>query len=185
MAKRSTGRFPREERDFYITPFEAVPPLIPHLDPGVTFAEPCAGNGALVRHLTQLGILCERASDVLPQVVGIVQEDVFQSTYTPRLFITNPPWDREILHPLIEWLICFAPCWLLFDADWAHTGQAHDLMWRYCVKHVAVGRVKWFADTKHSGKDNCAWYLFDRSKTPGPAQFYPKVPTEKRRKKRR
>jgi hypothetical protein len=27
----------------------------------------------------------------------------------------------------------------------------------------AVGRVRWIPDSKHDGKDNAAWYLFDQS----------------------
>jgi hypothetical protein len=40
------------------------------------------------------------------------------------MFITNPPWDRKVLHPLIEHLSSIAPTWLLFDADWMHTKQS-------------------------------------------------------------
>ena len=50
MGKRSN--FERIERDFYPTPFEAVEPLIPHLPDKFTFAEPCAGDGSLTRHLS-------------------------------------------------------------------------------------------------------------------------------------
>jgi len=47
--KRSA--FERSEADFYPTPRAAVVSLIPHL-PGIhSFAEPCAGDGASVRHL--------------------------------------------------------------------------------------------------------------------------------------
>jgi hypothetical protein len=49
MGKRSS--FERREADFYPTPRVAVVPLIPHLRCIKTFAEPCAGDGALVRHL--------------------------------------------------------------------------------------------------------------------------------------
>jgi hypothetical protein len=44
-------RFERIPRDFYPTPLAAVPPLIAHLRGIRTFAEPCAGNDDLVRHL--------------------------------------------------------------------------------------------------------------------------------------
>ena len=53
----------------------------------------------------------------------------------------------------------FRPTWLLFDADWAHTKQARPYL-KYCDKIVSVGRVKWIPDSKMTGKDNCAWYLF-------------------------
>jgi hypothetical protein len=51
MSKRSN--FERREADFYPTPANAVLPLIPYLRVnGIqTFAEPCCGQGDLVRHL--------------------------------------------------------------------------------------------------------------------------------------
>ena len=41
-----------------------------------------------------------------------------------------------------------------------HTKQSRDYL-QFCRKIVSVGRVKWIPDSKHTGKDNCAWYLFD------------------------
>jgi hypothetical protein len=46
MGKRST--FPRIPQDSYPTPAEAVAPLLPHLEPGSRFFEPCAGEGWLM-----------------------------------------------------------------------------------------------------------------------------------------
>ena len=37
-----------------------------------------------------------------------------------------------------------------------------------CSHIVSVGRVKWIADTPHTGKDNCAWYRFDCDHSGGP-----------------
>ena len=54
MGKRSN--FERREADFYPTPRAAVVPLIPYLRCIRSFAEPCAGNGALVRHLEEFGL---------------------------------------------------------------------------------------------------------------------------------
>jgi hypothetical protein len=62
MGKRSS--FERIPRDFYPTPFEAVPPLIPYLRGIKTFAEPCAGDGALVRHLEEFGLRCVYSGDI-------------------------------------------------------------------------------------------------------------------------
>lgn len=172
MGKRSTGQFERQVRDFYVTPPEAVVPLIPHLEPGMTYGEPCVGNGALVTHLQTHGVFCEYASDILPQVSWALWQDVLTITHRPQRWITNPPWRRDILHPLIIHLSDLAPTFLLFDADWAHTKQARTLMRERCVKVVSVGRVKWIADTKHTGKDNCCWFLFSARKTPGPTLFF-------------
>ena len=46
---------------FYPTPAAAVPPLILHLRGVRTFAEPCCGDGALVRHPEARGLRCSTA----------------------------------------------------------------------------------------------------------------------------
>ena len=62
MGKRSN--FERRPADFYPTPRAAVMPLIPHLRGIRSFAEPCAGDGALVRHLEEFGLRCVYAGDI-------------------------------------------------------------------------------------------------------------------------
>ena len=161
MGKRSD--FERKPRDFYPTPFAAVEPLVKHLTQGFTFAEPCAGDGQLCRHLEYFGGICMWASDIEPQLGGIHKNDfseigddeVLESNY----IITNPPWNRSLLHPMIEHFIKLRPTWLLFDADWAHTKQSAPYI-KHCGEIISVGRIKWFGNM--TGKDNCAWYLFDR-----------------------
>lgn len=161
MGKRSN--FKRVERDFYPTPEAAVLPLIPHLQLYVSYDEPCAGNGQLADILDSHGMRGRSLTDICPQRDDISKLDVFDKTNVDvNYFITNPPWDRKILHPLIIHLSDLAPTWLLFDADWAHTKQSTEYMDR-CVKIVSVGRVKWIPDSKMTGKDNCAWYLFDKN----------------------
>lgn len=158
MGKRSS--FDRIERDFYPTPAEAVAPLLLHLPRSVRFCEPCAGNGALIDHLTAAGHICAGAWDIAPQ-----RDDIDQHDATTRLignidcFITNPPWSRPDLHRLIMHLSMQHPTWLLFDADWIHTRQSAPYV-RFLRKIVSVGRVKWIADSPFTGKDNCAWHLF-------------------------
>ena len=160
MGKRSN--FERRERNFYPTPVEAVEPLFPFLLPGTAFEEPCAGDGALVDHLEGAGFFCTYSCDIEPERPDIATFNAFDiKTTAADLFITNPPWDREILHPLITHLSDIAPAWLLFDADWMHTKQSAPYMDR-CAEIVSVGRVKWIPDSKMTGKDNCAWYLFDK-----------------------
>jgi len=157
MGKRSN--FKRKKRDFYSTPIEAVEPLIKHLSQDFTFAEPCAGNGALCRHLEYYGGNCLWASDIEPQHEGIIKKDFTEvQNIKSEYVITNPPWDRNILHPLIDFFRVKKPTWLLFDADWMHTKQAIPFMVS-CKKIISIGRVKWFGNT--TGKDNCVWGLFD------------------------
>jgi hypothetical protein len=62
MGKRSN--FERGEADFYPTPRAAVVPQIPHLRGIHSFAEPCAGDGALVGHMESFGFRCVYALGV-------------------------------------------------------------------------------------------------------------------------
>lgn len=168
MGKRSD--FARIPRDAYDTPREAILPLLPHLAPGTRFCEPCAGRGALLDVLVEAGHVCARARDIEPRRDDIERKDAL-TTMTGNIdcFITNPPWDRKFLHPLIAFLSEQAPAWLLFDADWVHTVQATPYLLRL-RKIVSVGRVKWIPDSKFTGKDNCCWHLFDARYRPA-AQF--------------
>lgn len=173
MGKRSD--FERNPRDYYPTPYEAVIPLIPHIvaplrpmNTPANFIEPCAGDGRLIRHLEKHGHKCVYACDIEPQAEGIEKRDIFTAGSGDMFFtgalppcdliITNPPWERDTLHKMIELFVDHAPTWLLFDSDWANTTQAtpyEDL----CKEIVSVGRVSWMGNGV-SGMDNCSWYLF-------------------------
>jgi hypothetical protein len=169
MGKRSS--FERRPRDFYPTPREAVLPLLPHLKPRTRYCEPCAGDGALIDHLAAFGHVCARARDIEPRRDDIDCKDAL-TTLTGNIdcFITNPPWGRVVLHPLIGHLSDQAPTWLLFDADWIHTRQATHYVNRL-RKIVSVGRIKWIPDSPFTGKDNCAWHLFGKPRS-DPAVFF-------------
>jgi len=160
MGKRST--FARRKNDLYETwDPRAVAALLPYLAPGTRFVEPCAGAGALLDQLTAAGHVCARAWDIDPKRDDIEEGDALQMLVgNIDRFITNPPWTREILHPLIVHLSNQAPTWLLFDSDWKHTKQAREFMPR-CRKIVSVGRLRWIRGTTDDAKDNCSWYLFD------------------------
>ena len=97
--------------------------------------------------------------------------DIEDAEENVDFFITNPPWSRDILHPMIMHLSAIRPTWLLFDADWMHTKQAAPYL-PYCKKIVSVGRVKWIPKSPHSGMDNCAWYLFDADAGQRSIDFY-------------
>lgn len=167
MGKRSN--FKRNKGDYYKTPYEAVLPLLPHLRTQEQFCEPCAGDGRLIRHLEKRGHQCVAAWDIEER--GIEKIEIRDAT-TAQMdgitsFITNPPWTRTILHPIILNLSSQHPTWLLFDADWAHTLQA-DSLWQRCSMIVAIGRIKWIEDSPFTGKDNCCWYRFDPGHNDGP-----------------
>jgi hypothetical protein len=165
MGKRS-DKFERAPRDFYPTPASAVQPLLQHLPDVVQFDEPCAGDGALVRHLEEVGHSLTSASDIQPMAQGISKRDALSiSQCHSDMFITNPPWPEpnrrgDPTLAILVHLSTLAPLWVLLPADFAHNRYFAEVGSR-CQKIVSVGRVKWIAGTKHSGKDNAAWYLFD------------------------
>lgn len=179
MGKRSS--FERVARDFYPTPMSAVVPLVSHLPPNCQFWEACAGDGALVYNLEAQGADCVYASDIHPEkgsgYRSIYKRDALAVKESALrdcdYIITNPPWDRKILHPMIKHFSALRPTWLLFDADWMHTKQSAPFM-PWLKKVVSVGRVKWIPDSKMTGKDNCAWHLFDQNAI-GPTQFFGRI----------
>jgi hypothetical protein len=171
MGKRS--EFERKPRDYYPTPRAAVAPLIPHLPTmHFTYHEPCAGDYRLVQHIASLApqSICLDASDIHPASDAVRQYDALSLTRCAGgMFITNPPWDRKVLHPIITNLSSIAPFWALIDADWMHTIQAGPYM-KHCMRIVSIGRVKWIEGSVSVDKENCCWYLFDAAWT-GQTEF--------------
>jgi hypothetical protein len=173
LGKRSS--FERRDRDFYSTPEAAVLPLIPHLPYGAMFIEPCAGDGRLVRHLEKHGMSCLWAFDIEPQHEDVDQRDALDGDSicgadpSADFIITNPPWRRDLMHPMIETFRAERPTWLLHDADWLFTKQAAPFL-PYIRKIVTVGRVKWIEDSKMSGKTDAVWSLHTAQK--GPTLFF-------------
>ena len=165
MGKRSN--FKRANKDYYKTPEHAVLPLLPHIENINNYIEPCAGDGQLIDILAKYGKTCVLAFDIEPKADKIIKHDIFDAEIFNSDIITNPPWDRKILHPILDKIINNKRdinCWLLFDSDWMYTKQSSEYV-KYCHKIVSVGRVKWFPESKMTGKDNCAWYLFKNTKT--------------------
>ncbi len=168
MGKRSN--FKRIEKDNYATPREAILPVLPFLRRDIVYYEPCCGDKKLVQHFAPEGVHFVGYSDI--------ELDARTTNYSflPGIplhsveFITNPPWSRDILHPIIENLSSQANTWLLFDSDWMHTRQSSELIKR-CATIVSVGRVKWIPDSKMTGKDNACWYYFLPNYSGGPHFF--------------
>lgn len=164
MGKRSN--FERIEKDKYDTVDpRAVPPLIPHLRQ-YQYIEPCAGKGLLIDQLTRNGCECVYACDTDPDGIGIDQQDALTIIGIKHQIITNPPWKRKLLHPLISHFITLGvDVWLLFDAGWAYTEQAAPFM-QNCHNIIVVPRLQWIPGSDFSAQDDCAWYLFRSYKNP-------------------
>lgn len=165
MGKRST--FPRRLHDAYQT-FDPRPvrQLMPHLAGVRTFAEPCAGEGRLVEHLTGFGLACTYSGDILTGQDALAL--TAEQAGNPDVYITNPPWTRQLLYPLILHLQQLGPTWLLLDADWASNVEAAPYLARTCSHILPVGRVQWMPGSGSTGKDNAAWYRFHAQHRDGP-----------------
>lgn len=182
MGKRSN--FKRKKADSYHTWDErAVKPLAKHLDPRCRYIEPCAGNGDLLRLLSQLTeAKCVLAFDkykaknynVPYKVVAqnpqrkrdaLTLDDRDIKRTKANAIITNPPWTREIMHAMIEHFCSLGvEVWLLFDADWLYTEQSSYYVSHYLMEVVPVGRVKWVRNSKYDAMDSVAWYRFSGNK---------------------
>ena len=138
-------------------------PLIPYLGGIRSFAEPCAGDGALVRHLEGFGLRCVYSGDIRTGQDALALDHYGAIDAT----ITNPPYTRDLMHELIVHFQRIAPTWLLIDFDWASTKQAAPYL-PYCSDIVILPRLKWFEGTSDTGKDNHAWYRFDSRHSGGP-----------------
>jgi hypothetical protein len=164
MGKRSD--FTRRKADAYqtIDP-KAVRILLPHLKQRRirTFAEPCIGQGHLAQQLVEAGLVCVLGSDI----EGGIDALTLPNFNKADAIITNPPWTRRLLHPLILHFQKHAPTWLLFDADWAHNKRSYPYLLQ-CTDIVSVGRLRWIEGTTQTGKDNAAWYRFDTHHNGGP-----------------
>ena len=170
MGKRSD--FKRIKKDFYPTPYEAVVPLFQHLSTNKTYHEPCAGNGALINHLEDHYFTVKGKGDIEPQRNDIYRIDAMDlNKCCGDAFVTNPPYQWDVLEPILEHLCKLAPAWLLLPADMMHNKRMLKHM-KHCVTIQSIGRVKWF-DNK-SGMENSAWYLFDK-KHKDLTRFYGRV----------
>lgn len=170
-------------RDIWDTPPEAMPSLLRHLPRKIGFYEPCAGAGALVRHLLEAEHYCLSASDIEPRNSIVLKREAieaindlkypdFNESYS-EFIITNPPFSREsmgFLRELIKTCAHKRQSWFLLPFAFAANVQNANLMRNYCCKVVTIGRLKWVPDTPHKEGRDMAWFLF--------SYFSPKLPIE-------
>lgn len=178
MSKRSGKKFKRIDKDLYSTiDPRAYPPLAPFLwrDRISTFIDPCAGWGHMVGGIGRMGPECVGRFDILPRYRGVEKVDATALEMChlrgADAIITNPPWSKQLLHPLIDRFATLQQTWLLFYSDWAYTSQASQLM-RFCTDIVPVGRLYWIPGTFVNGRDNVSWYRFDKRQEASDALFH-------------
>lgn len=189
MAKSSP--FPNAPRDLYQTQACGVAPLIGQLTRHghMRVVDPCAGAGniafylAALRALTPHDVEAVGQYDVRPLAPHIEQMDArhMSSSHVAGAdaFVTNPPWSRRLLDPLMAHLYGLAPTWLLLPLDHAANAWFAPHM-EHCLEVHPTPRLRWFEPTV--GHDdvytrNTAWFLFDAEAEGGTMIF----PARKRR----
>lgn len=167
-----TKRNPSTNRhDLWSTPPKAIDPVLPYLE-GRRFAEPCCGDGWLAEYLTANSFECHYCGDISKGQDALL----WKPQPLVEFIITNPPWTRSLMHPLITHLVSFGlPVWLLIDADWMHTKQASKFLYDFCTQIISIGRVRWMPGTAMDGFDNACWYEFRREgSNPFNIEFIPR-----------
>jgi hypothetical protein len=166
MSKRSD--FEKVPKDFYpTTDPKAIPPKLVKFIRGKSYAEPCYGEGDLEDLLMDVAT-CRWRSDIRETVgsskvvdaMCLSKEDIARCDY----IITNPPFSRDVLLPLIDHFVSMKPTWLLLPAGYMNNIYFGPYM-RKCSKVVSIGRIKWFKDSKHTSTDDFCWYFWVKGAT--------------------
>jgi hypothetical protein len=173
MGKRSD--YNKIPKDYYpTTDPNAIPPKFIEFIRGRTYAEPCCGEGDLTELLMDVAV-CRWESDVEYRGCGKIWDAMCLSKHELQncdLIVTNPPFSRDVLLPMVDHFITLKPTWLLLPADYMHNKYFSPYMAK-CSKVVSVGRLKWFKDSKHTSTDNFCWYFWQQgAKEDAQTTFY-------------
>lgn len=146
MSKRSS--FDKIPKDFYATiDPNAIPQTFREFIEHDSYAEPCYGGGDLEKLLEGVAV-CLWKSDirevkaVQKDGLHLTEEDVSSCDY----IITNPPYTKDVLLPLIDHWRNLKPTWLLLPADFMHNKYFKPYM-DCCSLVLSVGRLYWFENT--------------------------------------
>lgn len=172
MSKRSS--FEKIPRDFYpTTDPKAIPPKLVEFIRGKTYAEPCYGEGDLEDLLMDVSV-CRWRSDIrktgcckLWDAMCLSKSEIARCD----MILTNPPFSRDVLLPMIDHFVSLKPTWLLLPADMMHNRYFSPYMAK-CSRVVSVGRLKWFKDSKHTSTDNFSWFFWPHKAEPTDTIFF-------------
>lgn len=169
MGKRSD--FPKKDRDFYGTVDNKVlrQPFLDKIK-GKTYAEPCYGHGDLEALLLPYATLKYKC-DVRATNVACKVQDAMTLTREQLkgcdLIITNPPFTRNVLLPMIDHFSNLKPTWLLLPADYMHNAYFGPYIEK-CTRVVSIGRICWFPTDEGkrvASTDNFCWYFWPKGAT--------------------
>ena len=175
MSKRSS--FKKVPKDFYATiDPNAIPPKLSEFVRGKSYASPCYGNCDLEDLLMDVAV-CRWRSDIRNTVRSSKVWDAMCLSKNELercdLIITNPPYSRDVLLPMIDHFISLKPTWLLLPADMMHNLYFGDYM-RKCSKVISVGRICWFPKEgkRVASTDNYMWAYWEQEADEAETIFY-------------
>lgn len=159
--------------DYWPTPEKAVRGLIPHLDPKLTYAEPCAGRGDLMKHLQHLDWV--QAFDASPHACAITPPglprievgDARRDPISADAVLTDPPFDTDHLLPMMRhWQAQGVTQWLLLPAtriiNLYFAPFAGDV-----TQLVPIRRLKWIDGSRHQGTKDFVWVKLEPGASSG------------------
>lgn len=178
MGKRSN--FEKNPRDYYRTfdPKAGIA-LKPFVEEGLTYFEPFAGAGDLIKQLDF--VECKWASDIEPQQnEGEIYIREISAFHLPKtqisnydLMITNPPWTKDVFHRSLEHFVPLIDCWFLMSSNWKQNKGSAEYVNKWLTDIVPIGRMKWIEGSPHSSVDDCEWLKFSYWKNDA-ARFHPR-----------
>lgn len=159
MSKRTrTKSAINNPRNYWPTPIGPINQLGRILPAGMMYDEPCAGDGRLIRGLAPHGLFCVQAHDLVPQGAGIRIGNALNLPISGRPIITNPPYAKSLLEPLLDHWIGRTEVWLLLPSDMMVNKWTNPYM-RFVDRILPIGRVSWMENGK-AGFENSVWFRF-------------------------
>jgi len=162
MGKRSD--YNKIPKDFYATTDpKAIPPNFVECIRGKRYAEPCYGEGDLEDLLMDVAV-CRWRSDIRDTGCCKLWDATCLSQHELEhcdVIITNPPFSRDVLLPMIDHFITLKPTWLLLPAGYMHNRYFAPYMEK-CSLVVSIGRLKWFKDSKYTSTDDFIWAYWEK-----------------------
>lgn len=165
MSKRSN--FEKIPKEFYPTTDKKVlKETFLELIEGKTYAEPCWGEGDL-EDLLRGEATCGWRSDI--RDTSPVSKQMSGLDVTPYdvrdcdLIVTNPPFSKGVLLPLLDHFITLKPTWLLLPAGYMNNVYFGPYM-KKCSKVISIGRVCWFpvGGKRVASTDDFCWYYWEK-----------------------
>lgn len=156
------GNSKRAELDFYQTPRIAVEKLLEKESFQHKILEPCCGQGAISKVLTEKGYDVE-SSDLADRGFGSVK-DFFDITCTNRDIITNPPYNLalEFVQHALDIANASTKIAMLLRIQFLESKKRRALFDTNQLKNVYVFSERISCDEKNTNAICFCWYVWQK-----------------------